>query len=58
MKSWEHTLTIDETPTGARQTDEITIDAGWLTPFVAFMAKRMYGKRDGVRRRLLGLPPR
>lgn len=55
VKSWEHTLTVDETPTGARQTDEITIDAGWLTPFVAFMAKRMYSRRDAVRRRLLGI---
>ena len=55
VKTWRHTLSVEETPGGSRQTDEIVIDAGAMTWFGALLARRMYAKRDSVRRRLLGL---
>lgn len=58
VKLWRHVMTIEETPTGALQTDEIEIDAGGMTWLIATLAKRMYAKRDAPRRKLLGLPPR
>ena len=58
IKLWRHVMTIEETPTGARQSDVIEIDAGFMTWFVVILAKRMYAKRDAPRRALLGLPPR
>jgi ligand-binding SRPBCC domain-containing protein len=53
VKSWRHTLSVTATETGARQIDEIEIDAGFMTPIIAVLAKRMYRKRGVARARLL-----
>jgi Uncharacterized conserved protein len=53
VKSWRHRLSVLQDGTGARQIDEIEIDAGLMTPLVALLAKRMYRKRAQVRARLL-----
>lgn len=53
VKSWRHRLSVLEDGTGARQIDEIEIDAGLMTPLVAFFARRMYRKRAEARARLL-----
>ena len=58
VKTWRHTLTVEPDGYGARQVDEIAIDAGPMTWAVALLAQRMYRKRDPVRRRLLGLDAR
>ena len=55
VKTWRHTLTVVPEGEGARQIDEIEIDAGWMTPVIVRLARRMYAKRDSPRRRLLGL---
>ena len=55
VKLWRHTLSVVPDGRGARQVDEIEIDAGWATPLVALLARRMYRKRDAPRRKLLGL---
>ena len=54
MTGWHHTLTVTRTPGGARLTDEIVIDAGWLTPMFAAWAKVLYRARHKPRLRLLG----
>ena len=53
VKSWRHTLSVSENGSGARQVDEIEIDAGLMTPLIAFFARRMYQKRAVVRAKLL-----
>ena len=53
VKSWRHTLSVHAHGTGARQVDEIEIDAGLMTPLIALFAKRMYQKRAVVRAKLL-----
>ena len=56
VKSWRHTLSVTQNSASSRQIDEIEIDAGLMTPLVAFLAKRMYTKRAAVRARLLSAP--
>lgn len=55
VKSWDHTLTVSVTPEGARLTDRIVIDAGWLTPLYALWARFMYARRHKPRLEMLGL---
>lgn len=55
VKTWRHTLTLRTEGDATRQIDEIEIDAGVMTPVIVRLARRMYAKRDGPRRRLLGL---
>lgn len=55
IKEWKHTMSVVPEGQGARQIDEIYIDAGFLSGLVAMAAKRMYKKRDLPRRKILGL---
>lgn len=53
VKSWRHTLTVTETPSGSRLTDSIEIDAGLMTPIFALWAKYLYSARHKPRLKLL-----
>ncbi len=53
VKSWEHELRVTETATGSVLTDDIEIDAGWLTPIYAAFARYMYRSRHPVRLQIL-----
>lgn len=61
VKTWFHTVTVEQTEAGARLTDHVEIDAGVLTPIFAAWARFMYGKRHEPRLRMLqegwGLKP-
>lgn len=47
---WAHRIKIDQTASGSRWTDEVFIDAGRKTAFVARYAMFMYGLRHRERR--------
>jgi hypothetical protein len=53
VKSWHHTLSVQDTPSGSRLIDVIEIDAGWLTWLFATWAKFLYSKRHAPRVRML-----
>lgn len=53
VKSWRHTLTLEQTPQGCRLTDRIEIEAGLLTPLFALWARYLYRARHKPRLRLL-----
>ncbi len=55
VKEWRHTMRVVPDGDGAKQIDEITIDAGLMTWPISLMAKRMYKSRDAPRRKILGL---
>lgn len=55
VRRWDHRITVTPIPGGARLTDRIEIEAGWLTPAAAWWARKLYRHRDATRRRLLGL---
>lgn len=57
VKRWNHRIAVTPIEGGARLTDRIEIDAGWLTPVYAWWARKLYRHRDAPRRRLLGLGP-
>ena len=49
---WDHTLSLDPHPKGARWTDYIVLDAGWQTPFVARFCRYVYSHRHRTRNAL------
>ena len=53
VRSWLHRVQVTATQTGARLTDDIEIDAGWLTPLFVWWARKLYSNRHGHRLRLL-----
>lgn len=53
VKSWEHALRVVETEDGCVLTDDVTIDAGWLTPIYVAFARYMYRRRHPVRLQIL-----
>jgi len=55
VRSWRHRLRVEPTAPGSRLTDEIEIDAGWLTPLFALRAGYLYRARHKPRLRLLGV---
>lgn len=55
VKHWRHTLNVAPTETGARLTDHIDLDAGWLTPLFKRWAILLYKSRHKPRLRLLNL---
>lgn len=55
VRSWNHSIAVTPTATGARLTDRIEIDAGWLTFAYVWWARKLYRNRDNPRRKLLGL---
>jgi ligand-binding SRPBCC domain-containing protein len=52
-KTWDHLITVAPAGEGTRYTDEVTIDAGWLTGAVAFFAGLFYAHRQRRWRKLL-----
>lgn len=55
IKKWNHTMQVIAVGDGACLSDEIEIDAGFMTPIIALWAKYMYGARHKPRLSLLGL---
>lgn len=55
VRSWRHTFQVTASPLGARLTDTIEIDAGWLTWAYALWAWYLYRARHGARLKILGL---
>jgi hypothetical protein len=53
IKRWSHTLIVTASPDGARLTDRIEIDAGFLTFLMTLWAKFVYSKRHKPRLRML-----
>ena len=54
VKRWVHEIAIDALPNGtARLTDTIEIDAGALTPLIAWFARRDYARRHLLRKRMV-----
>lgn len=53
IKSWRHTLTVQEMESGSKLRDQIDIDAGILTPFFSLWAKHIYQSRHKPRQSLL-----
>ncbi len=45
VRDWRHTITVEEVPGGARLTDHVEIEAGWLTPVVTLWARWLYRHR-------------
>jgi len=54
VTSWKHTLQVAPNGSGARLTDHVEIDAGWLTPVFAWWGRTLYKHRHKPRLRLLG----
>lgn len=54
VTSWKHTLQVAPNGSGARLTDHVEIDAGWLTPVFAWWGRKLYKHRHKPRLRLLG----
>ena len=54
-RRWDHTLTVEEIPGGARLNDVVEVEAGWKTPIYAAFYRYVYRKRDAPRRHALGL---
>lgn len=52
IRTWSHLIRITPEGTGSRYLDEITIDAGALTPLVAAFAHAFYRYRQARWRRL------
>ncbi len=52
-KTWDHVITIVPQGAETRYSDEVTIDAGWLTGPVAFFARLFYAHRQRRWRKLL-----
>jgi ligand-binding SRPBCC domain-containing protein len=52
-KTWDHLITVEHVPEGTRYTDEVSIDAGWLTAPVALFARLFYAHRQRRWRTLL-----
>ncbi|MEM7774358.1 MAG: hypothetical protein AAF732_02025 [Pseudomonadota bacterium] len=42
IRVWRHMVCVSEAGDGATWVDQITIDAGWQTPFVARFAQHVY----------------
>ena len=57
VKSWHHRMQVEPHGSGARLTDRIEIDAGWMTPVFAWWARKLYAHRHRPRQRLLGEAP-
>jgi hypothetical protein len=55
VERWDHVISVTPSPEGARLTDRIEIDAGWLTAAYAWWARKLYRHRDRPRRTILGL---
>ncbi len=53
VKLWQHKLRVERTETGARLIDDVTIDAGLLTPIYGAFARFMYRRRHPIRLKLL-----
>lgn len=53
VKSWRHTLMVEDTPNGSRLIENIEVKAGILTPIFALWAKYLYHARHKPRLRLL-----
>lgn len=53
VRRWDHVIEIAPAPGGALYTDRVTIDAGLLTPVVAWFAGRFYAHRQRRWRRLV-----
>ncbi len=53
IRHWEHVLTVTPTAEGARLTDTIEIDAGFLTPLMRQWARFVYSRRHKPRLRML-----
>lgn len=53
VKSWRHTFQVHSTEQGAKLSDYIEIDAGWLSPLFALYAQILYRSRHKPRLRLL-----
>ncbi|KPQ13865.1 MAG: hypothetical protein HLUCCO18_16675 [Rhodobacteraceae bacterium HLUCCO18] len=51
--TWDHLITIEAMGEKTRYTDEVTLDAGWLTPLVALFARGFYAHRQRRWRTLL-----
>lgn len=56
VKSWRHKLRVTAQGPRSRLTDHIEIDAGFLTPLVAWWGRNLYAHRHKRRLRLLGEP--
>lgn len=52
-KVWDHLITVEAQGAQTRYTDEVTIEAGWLTAPVAAFASVFYAHRQRRWRRLL-----
>lgn len=52
-KTWDHMIEVTPKGSGALYVDRIMIDAGILTPMVAFFAERFYKHRQKRLRRLV-----
>ena len=53
IKTWDHMIEVAPDGDGTRFTDRVTVDAGWLTPFVALFARVFYRHRQRRWRRLI-----
>ena len=53
VERWSHRLRVVPDGTGARLEEEITLEAGALTPLMALWARLLYGVRGRRRRALL-----
>ena len=53
VKSWHHSLRVQDTETGSQLIETIEIDAGWMTRVFAAWAKFLYRKRHEPRVRIL-----
>lgn len=53
VRSWHHTLRVEQTETGSRLLDTIEIDAGWRTALFVLWARFLYAKRHAPRQRIL-----
>lgn len=53
VRTWRHRVTVQAEGQGAVLFDDIEIDAGWRTPFVALWARYMYRRRHKPRLAML-----
>lgn len=46
LKVWDHRIEVTQSGTGSLYTDRLTLDAGWLTPMMAFFVKQFFKHRQ------------
>ncbi|MBO6605089.1 MAG: hypothetical protein JJ938_11595 [Roseicyclus sp.] len=54
VRLWDHLISLRPEGSGTRYADEVAVEAGWRTPFVAAFARAFYRRRQRRLKALVG----